>query len=260
MELFFENDGRMRKFAHAEVPGEPLLGFNFSGSSAFDLDDLEINSLAPLPDGPFEHAAGVKTALRAAEEVIEIPADASRVSAKFRVGTYPGALAFKLRDSAGGERIVDVRAGGGFIQKSVVRPVNELDAAGRLVVVQKTLREKVALPDGVLHFRERNAPDPKAAWALALHTRPRVNARYTPERELEIAAAWETFPAASQKFIEIEVHPEPTGAALWLEGRYAGRIETGARPAALCLVLPAHGSLRDVTVSKQPPRVEIPPA
>ena len=78
MELFFENDGRIHRFAQTEVSGDPLLGFNFSGASAFDLDDLEIRSLPPLPPGSFQTTGGVKTALQAAEEVLEIPADATR--------------------------------------------------------------------------------------------------------------------------------------------------------------------------------------
>ena len=253
MELFFENDGRMHRFAQTEVSGDPLLGFNFSGASAFDLDDLEIRSLPPLPPGSFQTTGGVKTALQAAEEVLEIPADATRVSAKFRIGAYPGVLVLKFRDANGVEKLIDVRTGGSFINKPVVRTVNEPDATGKLVAVTKTLREKVALPDGVLQFKERNAADPKTAWSLDLHTRPRVHARYTPEREVEIAAAWETFPAASQSFVELEVHPEPTGFALWLEGRYAGRLETGARPVALGMVLPAHASLKEVSVSKDAP-------
>ncbi len=250
IELFFENEGRFRKFAQAEVAGAPLLGFNFSGNTAFDLDDIEIKSIAaPLP-GPFLVEGGVQSAVQAAEMVVEIPTDATKISTKFRIGTYPGNMVLKLRTANGKEAIIDVRTAGDSFSKPVTRTINELDASGKLVPVSKTVREKVALPDGMLIFKERNAADPKAAWSLSLHSRPKINSRYTTERQQEMAAIWEKLPAASEQFIELEVRPDEAGAGLWLQGRYAGKITTGGRPISFSLVLPANGAVRDTVVSK----------
>ena len=251
VELFFENEGAVRKFAQAEVTGAPLLGFNFSGNTAFDLDDIEIKSIAAPLLGPFRVDGEIKSALQAAEAVVEIPADATKVSTKFRIGTYPGNMVLKVRTADGKETLIDARTAGEFFDKPVTRMVNELDASGKLVAVSKTVREKVALPDGMIIFKERNATDPKASWSLTLHARPKLNSRYTPERQQEMAAIWEKLPAASEQFINLELRPDETGAGVWLQGRYAGKIATAGRPSSFSLVLPAHGAVRDTVVSKE---------
>ncbi len=251
LELFVENDGVLRKFAQAEVPGTPLVGFNFNGATAVDFDDIEIRRLDPLPAGAFVTEGQVKTALQAAEQTLEIPANAAAASASFRLGSYPAVMALKLRHADGTERVVDVRTFASYYDKPVVRAVNELNPAGKLVAVPKAMTERQNLRDAGLTFRER-AADAKTAWNLTFYTRPDLRSRYEPNRELQIASTWETFPAASQKFIQLEVRPDALGTELWIEGRYAGRFDSAARVTALTFVLPAHASLKDERIPTEP--------
>ena len=253
LELFVENDGVLRKFAQSEVPGAPLVGFNFNGSTAVDFDDIEIRRIDPLPAGAFVTEGGVKTALHATEHTLDLPANATSASVSFRLGSYPALMALNLRHADGSERVLDVRTFASFYDKSVVRSVNELNPAGKLVATPKTLKERQNLRDAGLTFRERATPkDAKAAWSLTFHTRPNLRSRYEPNRELQIAATWETFPAASHKFIQLEVRPDALGTQLWLEGRYAGRFDSASRVTALTFVLPAHAALKDERISTEP--------
>ena len=251
LELFVENDGVLRKFAQAEVPGLPLVGFNFAGTTAVDFDDLEIRRLDPLPAGNFRTEGGVKTALHATEHTLAIPANATSASASFRLGSYPAHMALKLRHADSSERVLDVRTFASFYDKTVGRSVNELDPAGKLVAVPKALKERQPLRDAGLVFRERGA-DPKAAWSLTFHTRPNLRYRYLPDRELQIASLWETFPAASQKFIQLELRSDALGTQLWLDGRYAGRFDSPARVTELTFVLPAHAAIKDERIFTEP--------
>lgn len=252
LELFVENDGVLRKFAQTEVAGAPLLGFNFAGTTAVDFDDLEIRRIDPPPPGSFQIADGVKTALQAVAHTLAIPTNATAVSANFRLGSYPANAALKLRHADGSERVIDVRTVGSFYDKAVVRSVNELNAEGKLAAVQKAQKERLNLRDAGVAFRERAPADPKAAWNLTYLTRPSLHSRYAPDRELQIASAWESFPAASQKFIQFELRLDERGAQVWLDGRYATRFDSAARATSLTLVLPAHASLRDERISTEP--------
>jgi hypothetical protein len=252
LELFVENDGVLRQFAQAEVPGAPFIGFNFAGATAVDFDDIEIRRIDPAPAGDFRMEGGVKTALQAAEHTMKIPANVSAVSASFRIGTYPGAIALKLGHADGTERVIDVRTVGSFYDKSVVRSVNELSPDGKLVAVLKPLKEHMNLRDAGLLFKERSSVDPKLAWSLNYHSRPNLRSRYTPDRELHIASTWEMFPAASQRFVQFELRPDELGQQVWIDGRYAGRFDNASKLTSLSFVLPAKGAIKDEVIATKP--------
>ena len=252
MELFVENDGRMRKFAQAETAGAPLVGFNFAGSTAVDFDDIEIRRLGPLPAASFRDEDGAKVANTATERGMAIPADATCASALFRVGTYPGAMAIKLGYADGAERVLEVKTFAVKYAKSVQREVNELDKDGKLAAVSKTVKENVNLTDAGLNFKESARKDAKSCWSLTYNIRPKLQSRYEPDGELRIASNWESFPAASRKFVKFELRPDAQGAQLWLDGRYAGRFDSAAKITSVAFVLPADGAVKDETTSSKP--------
>jgi hypothetical protein len=251
MELFVENDGLPRKFAQAEVSGAPLIGFNFAGATAVDFDDILIRRIDP-PASDFRTESGVTIANDAAQYTVKVPANAVSAAASIRLGCYPGAMIVKLGYADGGERVIDVKTFASNYDKDVQRQVNELDPEGKLVSTLKTVKEQINLPDAGVTFQERRQPNSGASWALTYHTRPRLQYRYEPDRTLEIVSNWESFPAASQKFIQFELRPDDTGAQLWLDGRYAGYFTGPAKLEALSFVLPAHSAVKDAAVSTRP--------
>lgn len=252
IDLFVENDGRLRKFSSAESAGTPLIGFNLAGSTAVDFDDIEIRRIDPPADGPFREENGMRVANHAAEYQMDVPANATSAAVSFRVGTYPGALIIKIGYADGSERLIDVKTFTSRADKPVLRQVNELDKDGKLVSVAKTVKENVNLPDAGLSFRERPQKGAKTSWGLTYHTRPRLQYRYEPNRQLQIIANWESFPAASQKFIRFELRPDDTGAQMWIDGRYAGRLDRTPKIQSLSLLLPAGGALKEMAISSAP--------
>ena len=252
VELLVENDGRLRKFAQAEVADTPLIGFNLSGATAVDFDDIEIRRIAPAPVEDFREGEGVKVATRAAEYRMDVPEGVTSAAASFCIGTYPGAMVLRIGYADGSERVIDVKTTFEKYARSVQREVNELDANGKLVPTMKTVKENVNLTDAGLVFKERPPKGVRSSWGLTLHTRPNLRYRYNPDRELQIVAQWESYPAASAKFVRMELRPDEKGAQLWLDGRYAGRFDGGARVASLGFVLPANGAVRDMAVTAKP--------
>lgn len=252
VELFVENDGVMRKVAQAERKPAPLAGFNFSGSTPFDLDDIVIRRLDPPDDVDFKEESGRLVATRAAVYRLEVPAQATAVSTRFQVGVCPGAMQIALGYADGTQRVVDVKTFSASYNKNVLRNVNELNNEGKLTATNKWLREAVPLPDAGLLFRERMSSPATKGWSLALNIKPNLYFRYLPEQELAIVSQWDRFSAASTSFIKFELRPDASGAGIWVDGRYAGRFDSTARVTSVAFTVPAGGSIRDSTVSREP--------
>lgn len=252
LELFVDNDGRFMKVAQADGPAAPLAGFNFGGSTAVNLDDIEIRRLDPPPAGDFRDEQGLKVANVAAEYKMEVPEGATAISSAFRLGTYPAQAVLKIGYADGSERVIDLKTFAARYDKPVQRQVNELDKAGKLAAVTKTVPEPVFLPDSGVSFRERPATNGAPVWSLSLNIRPNIKYRYTAEQVLEVVSAWNRYPAASQTFIGLELRPDDRGAELWLQGRCAGRLNGIAKIRSLAFVLPAGAALRDPAVSTKP--------
>ena len=251
IQLFVENDGQLRPFAQAETVPAPLLGFNLSGATAVDFDDIEIRRINPPAQGDFRDENGVKVANRAAEYKIDVPVDATCASASFRLGSYPGAAAIKLGYADGTERVIDVKTFASKYAKDVLRAVNELGTNGTLVATNRTVKDTVNLPDAGLSFKARGK-DVRSSWGLTYNTRPKLQYRYEPDRELQVVANWESFPAASRKFVRFELRRDGNDAQLWLDGRYATRLDSTSAVRSLSFVLPANGAIRDAAVSSKP--------
>ena len=251
IQLFVENDGQLRPFAQAETVPAPLLGFNLSGATAVDFDDIEIRRINPPAQGDFRDENGVKVANRAAEYKIDVPVDATCASASFRLGSYPGAAAIKLGYADGTERVIDVKTFASKYAKDVLRAVNELGTNGTLVATNRTVKDTVNLPDAGLSFKARGK-DVRSSWGLTYNTRPKLQYRYEPDRELQVVANWESFPAGSRAFITFELRPDDEGAQVWLDGRYAGRFDSAAKITSVAFVLPAKGAIKGVATSSKP--------
>ena len=243
MTLAVENDGRLRQFAQADSPAAPLLGFNFGGTTAVDFDDLVVRRLPAPPAEAFRKEGTTLFATRAATHEATIPAAATQVLLAFRVGSYPGAAALKLVYADGTDKLIEIKTFAAQYSKSVWRQVGELDRDGKLVTVGKVQKENVPLPDAGLVFRERQQKAGTPVWSLTYNTRPLLQYRYEPDRELAIASNWESFPAGSQKVITLELRLDAAGAQVWLDGRYAGRFDSAAKLASFALTLPAGGAI-----------------
>lgn len=63
----------------------------------------------------------------------------------------------------------------------------------------------------------------QGAVNLDYYARPRV-VRYTDDQIKERISAWEKLPAATDKDVRLELRPGKQDLAVWLDGRYAGRI------------------------------------
>jgi hypothetical protein len=183
---------------------------------------------------------------------MDIPANTTSAAASFRIGTYPGAAIIKIGYADGSERVIDVKTFPSRADRPVQRQVNELDKDGKLVAATKTVQEGVNLPDAGLNLSERRRKDAKTSWGLTYHTRPRLQYRYELDRQLQIMANWERFPAASEKSIRFELRPDDAGAQVWIDGRYAGRLDGAPKVQSLSFVLPAGGSLKEMATSSTP--------
>ncbi len=256
LELFIENDGCVRKFAEVQRRNAPLIGFNFAGSTAVDFDDLEVRRIDLASARDFRGEEGVRTR-QAAEAMAGIPAGAwvahtngeallmaipdgtVLAAASFRIGTYPGAMTIKIGYADGSVKDIAVKTFASEYAKKVLRQ-------------DKVVEEKVVLPDAGMKFTEQQAKDPKSAWSLSYNTRPNLQYRYTPEGELRIVSNWESFRAASRKFIRFELRPDEKGAQIWIDGRYAGRFDHAVKLKTLTFVLPANGAVMGQEISSKP--------
>ncbi|RFC43127.1 MAG: hypothetical protein DVB28_001652 [Verrucomicrobia bacterium] len=100
------------------------------------------------------------------------------------------------------------------------------------------------LPDAAIEYKG-------AGLSFRDHSRPRMS-RYTEAQREDLAKKWDTFPAASQRWIRVEVRADKAGGELWLEGRYCGRVQSESALVEVTLKLEAGGSVRGAKVVKRP--------
>ncbi len=150
--------------------------------------------------------------------------EANTMEAEFRVG-------------AAGKVAVGFQFAGGKMQTllGVVKP----DALKRTVEKEgKKTPETVPMPDGWIEFTG-------AGLRCEYHSRPRL-VRYTEAQQADLAKEWETLPAASQCWVPMELRADATGAELWLDGRYSGRVEGGGRLTEVRFKMEEGGAVRGV--------------
>ena len=100
----------------------------------------------------------------------------------------------------------------------------------------KKTPEVLPMADGAIEFAG-------AGLRFQYHSRPYLK-RYTETQQAELAKVWDTFPAASQCWVPLEVRADAAGAELWLDGRYSGRIASQSRLAEVSFMLEAGGDVR----------------
>ena len=247
LEAFIKGLGQTARIGAAEVHGDPLAGFNFSGASAFDLDDITVRKISGLPAGDFRDQAGAQVANRAAEYKLPIPADANTASAKVRLG-QPGEMRIHLQWADGSTTPLAVSTFSSSMEKPVVKGQPSV-RDGQTVVERKQLKEPWTLPDAGLNFREINEKRSPHDWHLACHIRPWIEG-YLDEDKLAVAADWEKYEAASQHFFKFEVRQDGKGLEYWIDGRYAGRHDSLTPLQALAFILPADGAVKEATAAK----------
>lgn len=152
------------------------------------------------------------------------------VNTEFRVG--PGrkmGIAFKFTDGK-------IQSLDGTIRADVLTRQAEKDG--------KKVSENTPLDDAFIEFKG-------AGLFFRFHSRPNL-ARYTPAQQNDLAATWATLPAASERFIALEIRADEHGAELWLEGRYCGRINSESRLAEVNCKLEAGAEVRNVRTWTRP--------
>ncbi len=97
--------------------------------------------------------------------------------------------------------------------------------------------EMVPMADGWIEFTG-------AGLRFQYHSRPYLK-RYTEAQQADLARVWETLPAASQCWVPLEVRADAAGAALWMDGRFCGRVASESRLTAVSFKLEADGAVRN---------------
>ena len=100
----------------------------------------------------------------------------------------------------------------------------------------KKTPETVPMADGLIEFTG-------AGLRFRYHSRPCL-ARYTETQQADLAKVWDTLPAASQRWVPLEVRADAAGAELWLEGRYCGGVASQSRLVEVSFKLEADGAVR----------------
>ena len=100
----------------------------------------------------------------------------------------------------------------------------------------KKTPETVPMADGLIEFTG-------AGLRFRYHSRPCL-ARYTETQQADLAKVWDTLPAASQRWVPLEVRADAAGAELWLEGRYCGGVASQSRLVEVSFTLEAGGEVR----------------
>jgi len=142
----------------------------------------------------------------------------------FRTGG-PEPLQILLETEKGEKKTVTVRAlpqkGGGYQSKYA----------------------ETVFPDSLLQFR--------GAVNLDYYIRPRVK-RYTDKQIEEKQEEWKKMPGASEQFVRMALHPDKAGYTWWLDGRYAGRLDTVNRLKTLTITGGANAEVKDREVFALP--------
>ena len=77
----------------------------------------------------------------------------------------------------------------------------------------------------------------------ACYVRPNLES-YGKARQLEWIGQWDTLPAASAHWMSLDLRPDARGFEIWIEGRYAGRIDC-PRPVRLAIETGPDGACRE---------------
>ncbi len=242
--LFVGDKVGRRKMASAEYNGAPLTAFNFRSATPFCLDDIVLrqHENRALPD--FSVADGVSTATHNAEYAIDVPGRPAALSAEIRLGSYPGQMKIRLEGDAGEQRTISARIFPLKQKRTVKKDVAEL-VDGKLVTTAKYADEEVLLPDAGLAL---SCPPPSKGakgWNLRWHARPLLQFRYAAPEAATIIANWERLPAASERFVQVEVRPAATGAEFWIDGKYGTTLNLTSALKRVVFVLPAGGAIRN---------------
>lgn len=246
LEAFIIGLGRTVRIGGAEVSGHPLAGFNFSGATPFDLDDIIVRKIEGLPADDFRDEDGAHVANRASEFKLALPADANTARARVRIGN-PGEMRIRLNWADGSSTPLSVSTFSTAVEKPVIKdqPVTK---EGQQVIERKQANEHWVLPDAGLNFREVTERGARG-WQLSCNIRPWI-AGYLDEDKLAVAANWEQYEAASRHFFRFEVRRDPKGIEYWVDGRYAGRRDGAAALQEIAFLLPAGGAVKDAAAAK----------
>jgi hypothetical protein len=246
LEAFVDAMGRRVRIGAAEVGGQPLAGFNFSGAAAFDLDDVIVRKIAPLPAGDFREEASGVVANRYAEFKLPFPADANTATARVRLGN-PGEMRIVLSHADGPAVSISVSTFGTTVTVPVMKERATLKD-GKPVVETVQANEVRGLPDAGLKFREVRGRGDKGGLDVTCNVRPWVEG-YTEDDRLGLAANWERHEAASAHVFKFEVRRDAAGIEYWIDGRYCGRRDSAAALTDVTFVLPPEAAVRDASAT-----------
>ncbi len=185
----------------------------------------------------FRDEDGAKVATAATEYRLDVPDGAGLASARVKLGDG-GKLQVNLNWADGSNTEISVKTVDTSLSKTVKRD-------------GKSVQETTPLPDAGLVF-SRTGAKAKDAWGVRLDVRP--NPEYYGEADREaLVGKWSTLPAASTHFFRFDARPDARGVAIWIDGRYCGRIERDARLKRLTFQLAAGGAVKDVSTAAARP-------
>jgi hypothetical protein len=155
--------------------------------------------------------------------------DADTVEAEFRVGRT-GKIAVMLKFADGKTQTLL-----GAVKADTQKRTVEKD--------DKKTPEMLAMADGWIEFTG-------AGLKFQYHSRPYLK-RYTEAQQADLAKVWETLPAASECWVPLEIRADASGAELWMEGRYCGRVASDSKLAEVSFKLEAGGAVRNERMFKR---------
>jgi len=247
LEAFIVGMGQTVRIGGAEIGGWPLAGFNFSGATSFDLDDIIVRKIPGLPPGEFRDEAGAQVANHSAEFRLALPPQANNASAKVRIG-HPGQMQIVLGWADGSTTPLAVSTFSTSVQKPVIKD-QLVTKDDQPTLQRKQLAEYVALPDAGLRFHEIRQKRSREDWQLTCNIRPWIEG-YLQEDRMAVAANWDTYEAASKHFFRFEVRSDANGIQYWIDGRYAGRRDSESPLKQIAFLLPAGGAIREVLTAR----------
>ena len=92
------------------------------------------------------------------------------------------------------------------------------------------------MPDAFVEFRG-------AGLTFQNHVRPNL-VRYTEAQREDLVKTWDALPAATQHWTALEVRALEAGAALWMEGRFCGRVVSESKLVEVSFQLAEGGAVR----------------
>ena len=247
LEAFLDGMGKTVRLGSAEIAGGPLAGFNFSGATAFDLDDICLRRIPGVPAEEFHDEEGARVANVTAQHRLDFPAETNTARATVRIG-QPGEMRILLNWADGSSMTLSASTAGTRWMKPVIKDV-VTQKDGKPVLERKQITESVALPDAALNFREIREKAARDDWRMTCNVRPWIDG-YLEEDRIDVAARWETFEAASRHFFTFEVRRDGRGIEYWIDGRYCGRRDNESALASLTFILPAEGAIKGAAVAR----------